>query len=113
MYRHPKKKSDTKFNDMLTKTLNSIKKENKQIFLIGDMNYDLLKLNVDKNVSSFFDILSNSFLQPCILEPTRIVQGNKPSIVDNIFTNAITKNIKSGNLFSRLSDHMPNLHFCR
>ena len=111
MYRHPKKKSDTKFNDMLTKTLNSIKKENKQIFLIGDMNYDLLKLNVDKNVSSFFDILSNSFLQPCILEPTRIVQGNKPSIVDNIFTNAITKNIKSGNLFSRLSDHMPSFTF--
>ena len=66
------------------------------------MNYDLLKVNVDKNVSNFLEVLFESFLQPCILEPTRIVNGNKPSIVDNIFTNAITKEIKSGNLYSQL-----------
>ena len=111
IYRHPRKKSDKIFNEMLKKNLNSIKRENKQLFIIGDMNYDLLKINVDKDVSTFFDILSNSFLQPCILEPTRIVHGNKPSIVDNIFTNAITKTIKSGNLLCKLSDHMPNFSF--
>ena len=50
-------------------------------------------------------------LQPCILEPTRFVDSNKPSLVDNIFTNAINKNIIRGNLLTKLSDHMPNFSF--
>ena len=49
-----------------------------------------------------------SFLQPCILEPTRIVHGHRPTLIDNIFTNAINKYIVSGNLYNKISDHMPN-----
>ena len=33
-------------------------------------------------------MLDNSF-QPCITEPTRIVNGNKPSLVDNVFSNSL------------------------
>ena len=51
-------------------------------------------------------MLENSF-QPCILEPSRIVQGNKPSLVDNIFTNSIEP-VTSGNLYQKISDHLPN-----
>ena len=49
-----------------------------------------------------------NFIQPCILEPTRVVNGNKPSLIDNIFTNAINKKIVSGNLLNKISDHMPS-----
>ena len=108
MYRHPRKTSNTKFNEILSSTLTKLKRENKQMFLVGDMNYDLLKLNVDANVSNFYDILTDSFLQPCILEPTRMIYGNKPSIVDNIFTNVLSKKIISGNFMDIVSDHMPN-----
>ena len=51
-------------------------------------------------------MLDNNF-QPCIIAPTRIVSGNKPSLVDNIFINTVEKCI-SGNLFEKISDHMPN-----
>ena len=50
----------------------------------------------------------DNHIQPCIVEPTRIISGNKPSIVDNIFTNIIDKQITSGNLVSKISDHLPN-----
>ena len=56
----------------------------------------------------FVDIMYENFLQPCIIKPSRIINDQKLSIVDNIFTNIINKNITSGNLFSKISDHMPN-----
>ena len=51
-------------------------------------------------------MLDNSY-QPCITEPTRIVNGNRPSLVDNIFSNSVEKCI-SGNLFEKISDHLPS-----
>ena len=48
------------------------------------------------------------FLQPCITEPTRIIQGNRPSLVDNIFTNIFNKELYSGNILDKITDHLPN-----
>ena len=50
-----------------------------------------------------------NFLQPCITEPTRIIQGNRPSIVGNILTNIFDKELYSGNLLDKITDHLPNL----
>ena len=52
-------------------------------------------------------MLSN-FCQPHIIQPTRIVDNAKPSLVDNIFFNSIEYETKSGNIISKISDHMPN-----
>ena len=52
--------------------------------------------------------MASNFLQPCITEPTRIIQGNRPSIVDNIFTNIFDKELYSGNLLDKITDHLPN-----
>ena len=110
-YRHPKKESNDVFNKHLADTLKKIKPENKEVFIAGDFNYDLLKFTNVAQIDDFISTMFLHFLQPCILEPTRIVDGNKPSLVDNIFTNAISKNIISGNLLNKLSDHMPNFIF--
>ena len=108
-YRHPKKNSDGTFNSNLLKILNKIKTETKSVFRAGDFNYDLLTYSKDKYVTDFLDLCYENVLQPCILEPTRIIYGNRtPSLVDNIFTNVTSKNIVSGNLFSKITDHMPN-----
>ena len=48
------------------------------------------------------------FFQPCITEPTRVVMGNRPSLVDNIFINTIGQDVVSGNLTCKITDHMPN-----
>ena len=65
--------------------------------------------NVKKTIfSEFLNLMYSNFLQPCILEPTRIVANNRPSIISNIFINTIDKNIDSGNIIDKVSDHMPN-----
>ena len=46
--------------------------------------------------------------QPCITEPTRITNTNKPSLVDNIFINTFDDPV-SGNILEHISyDHLPN-----
>ena len=51
-------------------------------------------------------MINNSY-QPCITEPTRIVNRNRPSLVDNIFSNTVEECI-SGNLLDKISDHLPS-----
>ena len=47
-------------------------------------------------------------LHPRITEPTRITNTNKPSLVDNIFTNTFDNPV-SGNILEQISyDHLPN-----
>ena len=70
--------------------------------------FDLLDHSTNPHTDKFLDTMLTNFIQPCILEPTRVVNGNKPSLIDNIFTNAINKKIVSGNLLNKISDHMPS-----
>ena len=57
-------------------------------------------------------MMTNHF-QPSILEPTRLTLGNKPSLIDNIFVNSIEKEVYSGNLVDKLSDHLPQFIFVK
>ena len=45
---------------------------------------------------------------PDIKKLMRIVDHQKSSLIDNIFINTIEKHIKSGNLTTKVSDHLPN-----
>ena len=106
-YRHPRLK-DKKYPEYLRKTLTKINKEHKEIIIIGDFNYNLLKFDSSDEVNDFISLISTQLLQPHILAPTRIVSGNKPSLVDNIFMNLTEKHTTSGNLLDKISDHLPN-----
>ncbi len=107
-YRHPKKASDNKFNNWLKETLVKISREHKTAILLGDFNYNLLKYSYDHHVTKFVDTMTAFRLQPTINKPTRIIKNQRPSIPDNIFTNSLDKDIITGNLISKISDHMPN-----
>ena len=52
-------------------------------------------------------MMLNNGYQPCITEPTRIINGNKPSLIDNIFSNSVEACI-SGNIFDKITDHLPS-----
>ena len=52
--------------------------------------------------------MHSNFLHPCITEPTRLIKKQKPCLIDNIFVNFFNKKIISGNLFDKISDHLPN-----
>ena len=107
-YRHPKRCSDENFNNTLKELLEKIKKENKVIIITGDFNYNLIEHELNKHTDEFINSMISNFFQPCILEPTRVIANNKPSLLDNIFINSIEKRITSGNIIDKISDHMPN-----
>ncbi|XP_057292368.1 uncharacterized protein LOC130618404 [Hydractinia symbiolongicarpus] len=110
-YRHPKKSTDVSFTNHIENTLQKLKKEHKNIILLGDFNYCLLNYETNKEIRRFVECLYDHFLQPCITQPTRTILGAKPSLIDNIFTNIVDKDISSGNLISKITDHMPNFIF--
>ena len=61
-------------------------------------------------VHKYFILMLSDFYQPHILQPTHFANHYKPSLMDNIFINLIEFGTISGNLISKISDHMPN--FC-
>ena len=75
VYRHPRKESSSIFYNHIEEKLSSIKSSNKNIIVVGDFNYCLLKYEKDKNVKMFVDIMYENFLQPCIIKPSRIING--------------------------------------
>ena len=106
-YRHPRKSSNDSFCKYLEKTITTVNKKNVITFIVGDFNYNILNQENDLHSANFLDTMMCNNFQPCILEPTRVTVGNKPSLIDNIFINTLEKELYSGNLMSKLSDHLP------
>ena len=107
IYRHP---HDTlalydSFLDYLELTLVKLNKENKELYLCGNFNSDILKIDTHNNYKRFYVLLSSYGLVPLILLPTRI-DGDSATIVDNIFSNNLSSTIIiSGNIVTDFSDH--------
>ena len=106
IYRHPHDISEiyNNFLEYLDITLSKLINENKEIYLCGDFNSDILKIDLHSNYKHFYEIMSSYGLTPFISLPTRI-SGDSATIVDNIFTNNMTNKIKSGNIVTDFSDH--------
>ena len=107
-YKHPKKTSNGIFIEKLKDTLSKLRKADKHILICGDFNYNLLNYEHSKYVGNFLNTMNSNLLQPCIIEPTRIVDKQKPTLIDNIFVNLFNKELKSGNLVEKISDGLPN-----
>ena len=107
IYRHPKTLiSDfSEFNKYMDKTLNKIVQENKEIYICGDFNIDLLKMNDFDSHLEFYTLLNSHGLLPFIVQPTRVVDSQTPSLIDNIFSSNISDSVLSGNIFLTLSEH--------
>ena len=78
-----------------------LQKENKNIFLAGDFNIDLLNLE-NAETSDFFESMMSSQLMPSIILPTKI-NTIKDTVIDNIFTNQVNPDMISGNLTLAIS----------
>ena len=65
--------------------LTKIKNRNKYTIACADFN--LLNRENDDHVGESLNKIYSHFLQPFLTEPTKTIAGQRPSIVDNIFTN--------------------------
>ena len=106
VYRHPHDNMDifNGFLDYMESLLSKISTENKDIYVCGDFNTDLLKIEINNNYKKFYELMFSYGFLPNILLPTR-VQGDSATIVDNIFTNNTRLAFISGNILTDISDH--------
>ena len=105
IYRPPSNPIDI-FLDKLDDSLNSISKDNKLIYLMGDFNIDLLSPTHQQISSRLCNIFTSFSLHPHINKPTRITQTSS-TLIDNIFSNVIDRKFINGILYSDISDHLP------
>ena len=94
------------FKKQLLPIIHKVEKENKPLYLCGDFNIDLLKIDCDKQTNEYFEALTDTKLLPLITIPTRIVAKSK-TLIDNVFTTRYNPLIVSGNLTVSISDHVP------
>jgi len=111
IYRHPNQNID-EFNNLLDNCLSMIYKTKTPCIIAGDINIDLIRYNSHNPTSDFVNnLLLNNFL-PVIIMPTRITDSSA-TLVDHIYyydgsNSKRNVNIRSGNLWCDLTDHLPN-----
>ena len=104
IYRPPNNKTEI-FLENFDECLNSITRENKEIYIMGDYNIDMTK--VDTLAVKLKTTLFSYAFNPHIDNPTRISQTSK-SLLDNIFSNNSSINdFENGILYYDISDHLP------
>ena len=98
------------FNNHINQMLEKVSKEQKQIFLLGDFNINLLNYNVYQPTNHFLDSLASNSIISYVLQPTRLTSHSK-TLTDNIFSNILSSEIVSGNLTATISDYLPQFLF--
>ena len=105
IYRHPHSTNLNNFMSYLQNTMNLLNRENKEIYITGDFNIDLLKYEQNIKYQEFYNIMSSNGFLPQITLPTRITDTSM-TLIDNIFSNTFTTDNFSGNLLIKIADHL-------
>ena len=78
-------------NSLINQLLKKISKEQKHIFLLGDININLLNYNEHQPTNEFLDSLAFNSIIPYILLPASLTSHSK-ALIDNIFSNVYAIN---------------------
>ena len=89
----------------MTNTLFKLNKENKEIYICGDFNINLLKYDEDIAVQEFYNLMTSNGFIPQITLPTRITDSSM-TLIDNIYSNTFLNNTFSGNIIIEIADHL-------
>ena len=98
------------FNFLINQPLDKISEEQKQIFLLGDFNINLLNYNEHQPTNEFLDSLASNSIITYILLLRRLTIHSK-TLIDNIFSNVLSCEAISGNITATMSDHLPRFLF--
>ena len=82
-----------------------LNKENKEVYICGDFNINLLKYDDEIVVQDFYNLMNSNVYLPQINLPTRITDTTM-TLIDNIFTNTMNYNSFSGNILIQIADHL-------
>ena len=108
IYRSPSRQPH-KFIELLENVLQKFERhKQKQVLLLGDFNIDLIKHNCDINSQNLIDTTTNHGFVQLISRPTRITD-HSASLIDHIYTNKLTKVVRTSVVTHDLSDHLATL----
>ena len=79
--------------------------ENKELYLLGDINCNLLPEAIAVNSSHLINIFDIYGLSQLITEPTRVTPDSKKTLIDLCITNSPEKVTNSGVIHLGISDH--------
>ena len=85
IYRMPNTSLDI-FNDRIASILNTITREDKLCYFLGNLNIDLLKHENHNPTSGLLDIMYSYNMFPLITKPTRVTKDTA-TLIDHTFTN--------------------------
>ena len=110
VYRIPDSNLDL-FQQHLTPYLETVVKEKKLCYLLGDLNIDLLKHEIHSPTSNFLDLMYGNNMLPLITKPTRVT-STSCTLIDHMFTNNInsSNSTHQGILCTSISDHFSIFH---
>ena len=106
IYRHPSMSIDFFNENIFNGFIEKLAGENKVSYLSADFNIDLLKIDSDDSINTFYNSLTSNLFIPHITLPTRITSHSK-TLIDNIFSNDPDFALGiSGNFTFSISDHL-------
>jgi len=111
IYRHPNQ-NFLEFKNKLENCLDKISSQSLPCVVAGDINIDLIKSVCHTATSQYVDSLFMNNFMPTILMPTRITKKTA-TLIDHIYYYEGKQKyhnvlVKSGNLLTDISDHLPN-----
>ena len=104
IYRHPHTNNIDNFFEYMSNTLMKLNKENKEVYISGDFNLDLLKYETKPKIMEFYNLMTSNGYLPLIIQPTRI-RDDSHSLIDNIFSNSLAESL-GGNILIEFADHL-------
>ena len=109
---HPELNTSQQFEqfiDLFNNLLSDLSDAGRDVFLLGDLNIDLLKCNSCSKTSQYIDTLfSYGFIQT-ITKPTTCT-NTSATLIDHCITNFFTESHLSNILTCSLSDHFPFIY---
>ena len=98
----------TLFNDEMAQVLSKI--GTTEAYIMGDYNVDLLKSGTQRQTSDFLEGFYTGGFYPLVSLPTRLTDRTA-TLIDNFMTNNLEKELTSGLVTIRVSDHLPIYSF--
>ena len=98
----------TKLADITTK----INSENKESYIMGDFNIDLLKFQSHEKTKYFIESMLTTGYLPVITKPTRVTD-HSATLLDHIYSNSKSLNYTSGIVVTDVADHFGTFYVSR
>jgi Reverse transcriptase (RNA-dependent DNA polymerase) len=99
------------FLETFINILSDINESEKQSYITGDFNFDILKFSSNEYIADYVNnFFMHGFIQ-IITKPTRCT-SNSATLLDHVLTNDIQLSYESCILISKISDHYPIITIC-